>query len=107
MEKQQIFIAFGIGVALILIVLCIACRIWKRNRYYKKVQHSLDEEERAFQETLARSYADDVHMDGSDREKLKMLETYMSVQSAASPSKGPAEDAAMPSRAEDVDKVSG
>ena len=29
---------------------CIVCRVWRRNRYYKKVQHSLDEEERAFQE---------------------------------------------------------
>ena len=29
---------------------CVICRIWRRNRYYKKVQHSLDEEERAFQE---------------------------------------------------------
>ena len=31
-------------------VTCIVCRVWRRNRYYKKVQHSLDEEERAFQE---------------------------------------------------------
>jgi TRAP-type C4-dicarboxylate transport system permease large subunit len=29
---------------------CIVCRIWRRNRYYKKVQRSLDEEEAAFQE---------------------------------------------------------
>ena len=42
-----------IGV-LIGVIVCTAtfiiCRIWRRNRYYKKVQHSLDEEERAFQE---------------------------------------------------------
>lgn len=114
MEKQQIFIGVGAIVALILVALFIACRIWKRNRYYKKVQHSLDEEERAFQETLARSYADDVHLDGGDVEKLKMLETYMSVQggtlhggSSPCEKQGPAEDAPMPTRAEDVDKVSG
>lgn len=43
-----------VGGVLLGVLLCtvgfIACRIWKRNRYYKKVQHSLDEEERAFQE---------------------------------------------------------
>jgi hypothetical protein len=31
-------------------ITCLIIRVWKRNRYYKKVQHSLDEEERAFQE---------------------------------------------------------
>ena len=91
-------------------LVCIVCRIWKRNRYYKKVQHSLDEEERAFQEyappqharchppnvaraphahgrrvrlgrrTLARSYNDEQHLDGGDHEKLQMLETYLQMQ---------------------------
>ena len=113
---------------------CIICRVWKRNRYYKKVQHSLDEEERAFQEcvmlaarmparrlcgsltppffvtllrTLARSYNDDQQLDGGDHEKLQMLETYLQMQAAG----GEAElsstadaELEMPTRAEDVDK---
>ena len=46
-------LAIGIGVAVLFALCCLmilVCRVWKRNRYYKKVQHSLDEEERAFQE---------------------------------------------------------
>jgi hypothetical protein len=39
-----------VGGVLLCTLACIVCRIWKRNRYYKKVQHSLDAEERAFQE---------------------------------------------------------
>ena len=29
---------------------CIICRVWRRNRYYRKVQRALDDEEAAFQE---------------------------------------------------------
>jgi len=87
---------------------CIVCRIWRRNRYYKKVQHSLDEEERAFQETLSRSYQDDgTEYDGEDKEKLQMLETYMqSIEYAAERGAAEGEDDGeqLPSRAEDVDK---
>ena len=45
---------FAVIPTAVLFALCclmiLVCRVWKRNRYYKKVQHSLDEEERAFQE---------------------------------------------------------
>jgi len=86
-------------------VCCIICRIWKRNRYYKKVQHSLDEEERAFQETIERNYNDEQHLDGGDHEKLQMLETYLQMQADASGAEASAtSEAAMPTRAEDVDK---
>ena len=100
-------IAAVVGVLLCALAI-IVCRIWKRNRYYKKVQHSLDEEERAFQETLARSYNDEQHLDGGDHEKLQMLETYLQMQAENG---GASADAAlndadlpMPTRAEDVDK---
>ena len=94
------------GGLLLLVLILLVCRIWRRNRYYKKVQHSLDEEERAFQETLARSYQEDAQLDGDEREKLRMLETYMSMQTPVRTDDEikPAEDAEMPSRAEDVDK---
>ena len=104
---QELIIWASVGGAILLLVVAIACRIWKRNRYYKKVQHSLDEEERAFQETLARSYQDDSQLDGGDREKLRMLETYMASGGggAGVPNDaGGADDAPMPTRVEDVDK---
>ncbi len=84
----------------------VLCRIWRRNRYYKKVQHSLDEEERAFQETLARSYHQDEEsaLDGVDRTKLHMLETYMQSLSKGDADTSAADDAPLPTRAEDVDK---
>ena len=106
MDPRIIWASTG-GVVL-LIVLAIGCRIWKRNRYYKKVQHSLDEEERAFQETLARSYQDDAQLDGGDREKLRMLDTYMSTVGGAGAGGAAAsvqEDLDVGSaRAEDVDR---
>ena len=37
---------------------CIVCRIYRRTRYYKKVQHSLEEEERAFQASLSLKYGE-------------------------------------------------
>ncbi len=43
------------GVALGLfacVATCVVCRIWRRNRYYRKVQRNLDEEEAAFQECV-------------------------------------------------------
>ena len=44
-------IAIGVGLGLVVCTLtCIVCRIWRRNRYYSKVQKTLDDEERAFQE---------------------------------------------------------
>ena len=47
-------VAVGVGLGLVVcIVACIACRIWRRNRYYSKVQKTLDDEERAFQECAA------------------------------------------------------
>merc|ERR1719482_688729 len=99
-QAQLIGTAVGILVG---ILLCgaglIVCRIWKRNRYYKKVQHSLDEEERAFQETLARSYADDSQLDGPDQEKLQMLETYLSSARSADADLSMADDAPLPTRA--------
>ena len=72
-----------VSAVLLCAVVLIFCRIWKRNRYYKKVQHSLDEEERAFQETLARGYNDEQHLDGGDHERLQMLETYLQMQAEA------------------------
>ena len=68
-------LALAVSGALILcLCLLVLCRIWRRNRYYKKVQVSLDEEERAFQETLARSYNDEAAIDENDQQKLQMLE---------------------------------
>ena len=96
----------AIGAALCVLLLCfvvLVCRIWKRNRYYKKVQHSLDEEERAFQETLARSYHEDVQLDAPDQEKLKMLETYLSSAREGGTELQMAADVPMPTRVEDVD----
>ncbi len=94
--------------ALLCALAIIICRIWKRNRYYKKVQHSLDEEERAFQETLARSYNDEQHLDGGDHEKLQMLETYLQMQAeaggAAAATPEGSTELPMPTRPEDVDK---
>lgn len=106
MEGPVLATATGIGLgAIACTVTCVVCRIWRRNRYYKKVQHSLDEEERAFQETLARSYQDnDVQLDGDDKAKLQMLETYMQTIGEASTNEGADPESAIPTRAEDVDK---
>mgnify|MGYP006082913611 CR=1 FL=1 len=43
---------------IVCIATCIVCRIYRRTRYYKKVQHSLEEEERAFQASLALKYGE-------------------------------------------------
>merc|ERR1711988_1555111 len=86
--------------SLLLLCAVVVCRIWKRNRYYKKVQHSLDEEERAFQETLARSYHEDGQLDGPDQEKLQMLETYLSSARSGDAELKTAADLPMPTRAE-------
>ena len=72
----MLLVVATLGSCLLCLVLLALCRIWRRNRYYKKVQVSLDEEERAFQETLARSYQDDASMDAADQQKLQMLEAY-------------------------------
>ena len=42
--------ASGGLVVLLCLLTCFICRVWRRNRYYSKVQRTLDEEERAFQE---------------------------------------------------------
>jgi hypothetical protein len=103
MELHLIWV--GMGAALLLIACIIGCRLWKRNRYYKKVQHSLDEEERAFQETLARSYQDDVQLDGGDRETLRMLDTYMMVQATSAQGSALTEELDVgTAQAEDVDR---
>ena len=54
MDGSVVATLAGMGLGLVFCTAtCIICRIWRRNRYYKKVQHSLDEEERAFQECAA------------------------------------------------------
>ena len=40
---------------------CVVCRIYRRTRYYKKVQHSLEEEERAFQACASRPCTHTAH----------------------------------------------
>ena len=50
---QRESIAAGISVGLVVLLCfltCFICRVWRRNRYYSKVQRTLDDEERAFQE---------------------------------------------------------
>ena len=54
MEMWMLVAAASAAGVVLLCASIIVCRIWKRNRYYKKVQHSLDEEERAFQECAHR-----------------------------------------------------
>jgi hypothetical protein len=98
-----------VSAVLLCAVVLVVCRIWKRNRYYKKVQHSLDEEERAFQETLARGYNDEQHLDGGDHERLQMLETYLQMQAEAGGADGAtfrrgSTELPMPTHPEDVDK---
>ena len=102
MDMDKVAIVSGVGVVL-LICAVLVCRIWKRNRYYKKVQHSLDEEERAFQETLERSYCEDTQLNGPDQEKLQILEIYLASARADDRELKAAVDAMMPSCAEDVD----
>ena len=54
MDGSVVATLAGMGLGLVFCTAtCIICRIWRRNRYYKKVQHSLDEEERAFQECVS------------------------------------------------------
>ena len=104
-------LALAVSGALILcLCLLVLCRIWRRNRYYKKVQVSLDEEERAFQETLARSYNDEAAIDENDQQKLQMLETYMNMQGGSPGGRGGdleeggEGDYSIPTKPEDVDK---
>ena len=50
MDGSVVATLAGMGLGLVFCTAtCIICRIWRRNRYYKKVQHSLDEEERALE----------------------------------------------------------
>ena len=100
-ERLAVGIATGV---LLLFAAILVCRVWKRNRYYKKVQHSLDEEERAFQETLARSYHEDAQLDKPDQEKLRILETYLASAQAGNPEVKEVSEVSMPTRAEDVDR---
>jgi len=100
--------ASGGLVVLLCLLTCFICRVWRRNRYYSKVQRTLDEEERAFQETLARNYSEaGVELDGDDRAKLDMLESYMAGvggEAAAGGEAGEESPAPMPTKVEDVDK---
>ena len=44
MDGSVVATLAGMGLGLVFCTAtCIICRIWRRNRYYKKVQHSLDE----------------------------------------------------------------
>ena len=46
MDQELIASLVGASIGLfVCCAACIVCRIWRRNRYYKKVQKSLDEEE--------------------------------------------------------------
>ena len=85
---------------------CLAYRVHRRNRYYRKVQRALDEEEAAFQETLAKNFDNDAHLDDADKAKIQMLEAYM--KSATGPDAhigiAPADEPNLPMRPEDVDK---
>ena len=52
-QKMNSHIAAGASVGLVVLLCfltCFICRVWRRNRYYSKVQRTLDDEERAFQE---------------------------------------------------------
>jgi hypothetical protein len=65
---------------LVCIGTCIVCRIYRRTRYYKKVQHSLEEEERAFQASLSLKYGEGGEpssLDQADKERLQMVENYL------------------------------
>ena len=54
--EPHIMGAIGVGLSFLLCVFaCFICRVWRRNRYYSKVQRTLDEEERAFQECVLRT----------------------------------------------------
>jgi hypothetical protein len=56
--------------------------------------------------TLSRSYQNDEEtgLDGGDKEKLQMLETYMQSLEQGGEAMPPSDEAPLPSRAEDVDK---
>ena len=103
MDQTQIIFA-AVGGVVLLLLLAVACRVYKRNRYYKKVQHSLDEEERAFQETLARSYHEEQALDGADQDKLRMLDTYMQGDGSTKGLDSAPEDMPLPTRPEDIDR---
>lgn len=52
-QRLDSHIAAGISVGMVVLLCfltCFICRVWRRNRYYSKVQRTLDDEERAFQE---------------------------------------------------------
>lgn len=50
-RRESLAAGASVGLVVLLCFLtCFICRVWRRNRYYSKVQRTLDEEERAFQE---------------------------------------------------------
>ena len=50
-QRESIAAGASVGLVVLLCFLtCFICRVWRRNRYYSKVQRTLDDEERAFQE---------------------------------------------------------
>ena len=111
--QPTLLAATAIALATLLALLLAALlRVHRRNKYYRKVQRALDEEEAAFQSTLARNFADDpqLQLDDGDKAKLQMLESYMAetdkaaATDAHAPGMLPADDAPLPTRVEDVDK---
>lgn len=79
MDGSVIAALAGVGMGFIACTAtCVVCRIFRRTRYYKKVQHSLEEEERAFQARLAMKHAgDESSLDPADQERLEMVENYL------------------------------
>jgi len=68
----------GLCCALVLLRWC------RRRRFYKKVQRTMDEEELAFQKSLAKNYTEEMaELDDSERERLQLLENYMETMGAS------------------------
>ena len=60
MDGSVVAALAGVGMGFIACTAtCVVCRVFRRTRYYKKVQHSLEEEERAFQARLAMKHGGD------------------------------------------------
>lgn len=79
MDGSVVAALAGVGMGFIACTAtCVVCRVFRRTRYYKKVQHSLEEEERAFQARLAMKHGgDESSLDPADQERLEMVENYL------------------------------